>query len=256
MNLQNRIEFYIISFIAAICVIIPILDFIGALDSIGWLSQRVPIMTLLAIGTVALYLVSQHRKSFSNLSTTIEENTNRILAKVTVDETNQKILDTLNDLWEEREGEFERIFKSASEIQTSNENEALKKFLGECEANLDEGIILGTKLWEIWDVNIIAIDLTGKVLYHSHEPSISKRYSKDHPAWQILEKRNGIIFWPNNLYGKLAKSTGISYNRLGKDLRLTKIYFKEIQHLGAIVMIQSHINILPFINQRESSDSK
>lgn len=250
MDFQNRVEILIISLIGAICVIIPILDFVNALDSMPWLSQRISTMTLLAVGAIALYFVSQHQKRMNEFSSALRENTNQILAKLTVDETNQKILDVINDIWKEREADFEDLFKKVAEIPASNGNEALKTFLRKCENDFDNGIVFGAKLWQPWDINIIAVDLSGKVLYHSHEPSISTRYPKSHPTSQILERRNGVIFWINDLKGKLAFSVAPSDIHFGKNLRFTQIYFREIPQLRVIVIVQSHINIIPFIGRK------
>lgn len=253
MDFQNRVEFFIISFIAAICIIIPVLDFIGAIDSIPWLSQRITTMTLLSIGAVALYLVSQHHRRFRELTDAIQGNTNKILNKIAVDETSQKIIHTLNEIWDERENDFEQIFANAAEIAVSNENDTLKKFLKECEDDLDKGEIFGTKFWRPWDVNLIAVDFTGKIFYHTHEKALFKRYRKDHPTWEILKRRNGTLFWLNSERGKLAFALNIPYRR---NMRFTKIHFREIPHLKAIIIIQSHINIVPYVVKSYSEASK
>jgi hypothetical protein len=63
MDLKNRIELIVIYLVSLSVIIISILDFSGALDSLPWLSQRIPIMTLLTVGLVALYLVSQQNRN-------------------------------------------------------------------------------------------------------------------------------------------------------------------------------------------------
>ncbi len=64
MNLKNKIEQISMYSLATISVLISITDFLGFLDAFPWLSQRISIMTLLAIGLIALYLVTQ-RGQFS-----------------------------------------------------------------------------------------------------------------------------------------------------------------------------------------------
>ena len=59
MDLQGKIDKIVILLVALICILISVLDFFDALDSLPWLAKRVPILTLLAIGLIALFLVTQ-----------------------------------------------------------------------------------------------------------------------------------------------------------------------------------------------------
>lgn len=67
MDLQEKIDKIVILLVALICILISILDFIDALDSIPWISQRVPIMTLLAVGLIAIYLVLQNNRDIKRI---------------------------------------------------------------------------------------------------------------------------------------------------------------------------------------------
>ena len=63
----NNLEIIIIGIIAILSILISILDFVGALNSIPWMSQRIHIMTLLTVGTVTLYLLSQRKRNITKL---------------------------------------------------------------------------------------------------------------------------------------------------------------------------------------------
>lgn len=90
MKLQNKIEKIGIIVIAFICILVSILDFLGALESFSWISQRIPIMILLSIGMIALYLVTQNNRNFIKMEKDIELSKSNILS-----ELNQKIEDGL-----------------------------------------------------------------------------------------------------------------------------------------------------------------
>lgn len=240
--MQEKIEIIVIALVAIICILISVLDFVGALDAISWVSQRISIMTLLAIGMIAAYLVSQHNRNFRNIEETIRRGNIEILDKITIDETNRAILNNINNIWFEREDDFQRLFDQAQELQPSENNEALKQFLRKCENDFDHGVAFGTKLRFPWDLNIVAVDLKGKIVYHSFESMISTRYDLDHPTQEILKRRNGDIFWVNQIGGKIRRIENFPFKKV---LRFTKLYFREIPQLKAIVIIQSHISILP-----------
>lgn len=64
MKIKEKIEL-IIMYVVSLCIItISILDFFDALDSLPWLAKRVPILTLLAIGLIALFLITQNSFEF------------------------------------------------------------------------------------------------------------------------------------------------------------------------------------------------
>src|ERR1700750_2468321 len=45
--------------VAATAVGITVADMVGALDNVPWLQARIPVITLLALGAFALYLISE-----------------------------------------------------------------------------------------------------------------------------------------------------------------------------------------------------
>jgi hypothetical protein len=59
MSIAKRIETVTIVAVACIAIIVSILDLAGALDGVDWLRNRIPVLTLLVVGAVAAYLISE-----------------------------------------------------------------------------------------------------------------------------------------------------------------------------------------------------
>ena len=51
----NQLEISILAATAIICITVTLLDFLGALDSIPWLQDRVPVLILLSVGLIASF---------------------------------------------------------------------------------------------------------------------------------------------------------------------------------------------------------
>jgi hypothetical protein len=242
MKFQKQIDIIVILLVAVISISITILDFVGALDSIPWLSERIPTMTLLAIGIVAVYLLSQSSTAFKNVENVIRDSNKEVIYKIDSARMNQEILDNIERIWTEREQDFQHIFEEASNIAIKGGLETLRNYLKNCEEAFDKGDVFGTKLKYPWDINITAINSKGDYVYHITEDMISTRRNPDHPNWEILKKRNGTIIWINRTRGKLHNVENFPFHL---SLRFTKVYFKEIPRYDIILIIQSHINILP-----------
>jgi hypothetical protein len=60
-DLSKQIEIAVVWATAIISVSIALLDFLGALDSIPWVSERIPTLTLLAVGLLASYIALERR---------------------------------------------------------------------------------------------------------------------------------------------------------------------------------------------------
>lgn len=53
----NYLETFLLGTTIAISGIVALLDFLGVLDSIPWIAERVPIFILLLVGSIAAYLI-------------------------------------------------------------------------------------------------------------------------------------------------------------------------------------------------------
>lgn len=73
MKIQENLETITLALIGLVCIAIPILDFIGVLDSVSFISSRIPAMTLGAVGIIALFLVVERSSRFRKIMDSIEE---------------------------------------------------------------------------------------------------------------------------------------------------------------------------------------
>lgn len=243
MQIQSKVERFGIAIIAILCIMISILDFVGALDAFPWISQRIPVMILLVTGMIALYIVTQHNRKFNRIDEHLERNKNEILSKVIPDDTDQAILKVIHNYWTERENEIERQFKEAE--SKSKDINTLVDFLEASENAFNTGNAFGSKQKNPYNVNIMAIRLDGYITYHHNEQMRSIKLPPDHPVWEILPKRNGTLFWLNYLRGKLKFQ--IKSIPIGTNPRFTKLYFREIVRLGVIIVFESHITVFPYL---------
>lgn len=250
MKFQNQIDKIIITLVALISILITVLDFLGALDSIPWLSQRIPTMTLLAFGIVALFVLSQYKAGIKTVENVIRESNKDIINKIDSEIINQEISDNIERIWTEREEDFQRIFQEASRISNTHGIEELIKYLRGTEEAVDIGKVFDSKLVYPWDINITAINSKGDFVYHIIEGMIGTRRQANHPNWEILKKRNGTMVWVNSVRGKLNNVEGFPFSW---NLRFTKMYFSEIPQQDIILIIESHINILPNLPKPMSS---
>lgn len=253
MNMQERAELILIATTALICIAISILDFTGALDSITWLAKRISVMTLLAVGLVALYLVTERSRKLKDLEETIKRGNDLILNKINPDNTSQKIIDTINTLWKEREDDIQKLFDQIAINTASADHSALRKYLASIDLKLLSGDVFGTKQPYPWDFNITAIDLKGDYIYHRIDEMISTRAAIKIPHSEILKMKTGTLFWPNEIKSESMNKL-FPYQHF-KTIRFTKVYFRELGHLNAIIAFQSHINVLYQLPKLENPPS-
>ncbi len=73
MKIQEHMETITLALIGLVCIMIPILDFTGILNSFDFISSRIPSMTLGAIGIIALFLVVERYSRLKKIAESIEE---------------------------------------------------------------------------------------------------------------------------------------------------------------------------------------
>lgn len=242
MNWQDKIEVVVIVVTALICIVISILDFVGALDSISWLAQRISIMTLLAIGLVALYLVTERSRRFKNLEESIRTGNERILNKISLDYSNQEMLDEINNIWLEAEHDVQNLFEQTAINTASGNHPTLRQYLEDIESKFLCGEVFGTKVNYPWDFNLAAVNLKGDLIYHRTKELISTRALRKYPYSEILKKRTGTLIWVSDV--RSERMHELFPYPFFRALRFTKLYFRELEHLQAIVVFEFHINLL------------
>lgn len=244
MKLTHEIiDRILVSIIALLAVLIPLLDFLGALNNLSWLSNRINVMTLLAIGVMSLYLISNNAKRFNRIKFLIESSHDNIIKNLNHDIHEKQILNVINEIWERREENINQLFDQCFKIAKNRSLDHILQFLDKTSSNFDNGIVFDRKLKQPWDINISAIDYSGVRLFHQKPDLVStKPSSPQHPINQIINERDGYLIWENFLSGKLSDIKEFPYD---ENLRLTKVYFKSIPKHEIIIVVESHINILP-----------
>ena len=73
------IEYGFLFITAGICLLISCLDLAGMLDSNSWIVARIPSLTLLAIGSVAGYLILERRGKLNDIAASLSSNHSEML---------------------------------------------------------------------------------------------------------------------------------------------------------------------------------
>lgn len=81
-NPTDRLDLYVLWITAGFSVLISVLDFLGLLDEVPWLAQRIPTLMLLVGGIIVGYLAWERRKQFDALHHEVDEGIERILSAV------------------------------------------------------------------------------------------------------------------------------------------------------------------------------
>lgn len=238
---SEKTERIIIFLTMVISILIPILDFLGFLDSVPFLSQRIPTMILLSIGIILLYHLTVSLKNYKKLEIKIEKGINDLKILIKPDKDSQIILNIFRKLWEEKENDIKEFFSQVGQNIVNNDQSSLTSFLKEIGLKFQNGDIFGTKHIEPWDFNLTAINLKGDFIYHVAEKYLHKRIANEFPYSEILKQENGAILWSN--YDKSERFWRILPNRHSEYPRLTKLVFRKYENVNAIVVLELHINI-------------
>lgn len=70
---RNAIEYILIFITAGVSIVIAVLDLAGLLDTIPWITQRIPTITLLGIGFVASYLILERRGKIDEIADSLKQ---------------------------------------------------------------------------------------------------------------------------------------------------------------------------------------
>lgn len=82
-DVRVKLEFALILITGIVSVAIATLDVTGLIDSNSWIAQRVPALTLLAVGFIASYLIMERRNRIDTLATSLETRSKEIMEGIT-----------------------------------------------------------------------------------------------------------------------------------------------------------------------------
>lgn len=253
MYLYKYIEKIIIIITALSCILIPIFDFLGAFENIPWLSQRVPMMTILVLGiTISFILVYLNR-----LEDSLKDKTEKILMNIKFDELDESLLNELKSIWKRREEYIHSIFEYIMSESFKKESKNLAVILDNIFIHLIKGNFFDTKILHPMDFTLTAINYKGNFIFHPSKEMISTKPIDKYPYSEIIKFRNGELIWINKSTSEQIKRF-THYQLKYRNLRFTKLYFQEFAKFSAIVVFESHINLLhelPKIDNWENGDN-
>ncbi|MCB9420133.1 MAG: hypothetical protein H6667_10025 [Ardenticatenaceae bacterium] len=103
----SQFEILLLGATAIVSGLVALLDFLGALDGIPWLSDRIPTLTLLAMGMVAAYLVVERR----NYLDAMQDNSD-----IRINELEQAIESSTKTIVQSLDGVEFRRFESGDDL--------------------------------------------------------------------------------------------------------------------------------------------
>lgn len=242
--MRENIETIVIALVGVICISISILDFTGALESFAWISSRISIMTLLALGSVAIYLVIERHRAFAKLNESIKTLSNEMLSTVKPNELDRQMVEEIKRLWAEREGDIQRLFLEIETNKIIDNHATLIDFLHDTMNKFYNGDIFGRSQKIPWDFTIAAVSLHGDFIYHPSRINVGTKASLKYPYSQVVEQKNGELFWLNDGKSEQFRALVSITPARFMNSRFTKVYFHHIERLMAIVVFESHIDIL------------
>lgn len=244
IKFSETIENVLLCGVGIVCLLIPILDFVGVFDNVEWFKARLPIFTLLALGSLTTYLVSH----LNNNKARALERQKELLQNIKLDDSSARFKTLLENLWQKRERDIDKLF-SQVDLKTK-QGVSLADFLKTAFDEIIGGNYFGARVVLPWDFTLCALNYEGVIIWH---PGIPKGHRLDEgPAHFAVKERNGTTFWENDLCSEQLAS--IFPNRAPGNKRFTKVYYRDFPDLKAVVVFESHINIidkLPAIKLQE-----
>ncbi len=93
-NWRKQIDLYLLGATAVLSIVISFLDFFGLLEKIPWLNLDISTLSLLLLGTVALFLAIERRNFLEGIEEELNSGMNAILTKS--EENTRHIIDSLS----------------------------------------------------------------------------------------------------------------------------------------------------------------
>ena len=232
---DEKVEAWVAGLAGVGCILIAVLDFSGLLENFPWVTARLPVFTLLAIGLLLAFLVTyltgKERREIGRQA--------ELLSNIKLDEASGRFRDTLETLWKQKERDIERIFEEVGR-QVSRESD-LRSFLEKVFTDMIRGDYFGVKVVPPWDFTLSAITYDGVFIYHPGIPA-GVRISVDSCLHVALKERKGSSFWENSMASE--QLGGLFPMRAPGNKRFTRLYFRDFPDLKAVVTFESHINII------------
>lgn len=223
---------------ALICILVPVLDFIGALDQVGWLSRRIGTITLLALGLLTAYIII----ALSSAERRRREIKDEILSKMPAEGHEKQVIQHLRDVWAKRDKDSQRFFDQLHERLKSMDKASTPSCLSRVFDEIMGGTFFGSKIDLPWDFTITAMDYQGDLIYHPNPKMIGMRICEQEPYDRILKDRNGAQIYTS---ARSSEQLAIFFHCHPPGVtRITKAYFKDFASLGVIITLETHVNVI------------
>lgn len=223
-------------------VLVTILDFAGALDNVEWLRSRIPLMTLLAVSLITSSLYFDGDRLRTAMAETAKSSNAEVLAAIGADSVGAQIIGRMRFRWLERETEvsqfFDRVLPAATKDDLVNELAVIYQGISKGELND------GARVRFPWDVAVMAMDFSGRFVYHPNPAIMNTRPNQTHHP-QILRERNGECFWFSQFMTPAFRAAlEINPGDEFKTDRFTRVYYRQCRNLPYICIFESHLDVL------------
>lgn len=234
--MKKYIDEAVVILLALLCIIISLGEFLGFLDNITWISNRIPTYILLILSTFVIYhIIHQHQVEGFN-----EQSYTKILEQVESLSMNNEYGNNIGELFKIRERD---IYYILAILEKAKNNSELIKQTENLTQDLFDGKIGERKLGFSWDLTVTVIDDIGTFIFHPNNELINTRVSPNIDIYQqIIKNKAGVLNWKNRY--QTEKMLSLSDKCEVKSSRLSKVYFRENIAKTAIIVIESHINII------------
>ena len=181
--------------IIALCILVAIADLLDLFENIPFIAEKIPAITLSAIGLIAIYLNVENRNRKKETEAIVNKYATNIIDEINIDDNEHNILSKINNIWAERDHDINLIMDKITSKSAQLEYEAFLKYLHEIQTNLWNGYIFNRPVSSPIDFTLTAVSLTGEFVYHPSDWSIARDVPLDSFYGHILKNCSFALFY-------------------------------------------------------------
>lgn len=155
----------------------------------------------------------------------------------------------IDELWERREADVKRLFSEISD--KCSDRGHLRDLLTQRFSEFMAGDVYGAKVAHPWDFTLTATSYDCEIVYHPTIPP-GNRLDTDEALKIAIRNRNGDAVWPNP---KISEQLSVMFQVTGiPNHRFTKLFFRDYQRLGVVVIYEAHVNVIDRVSCLKKSE--
>ena len=254
-QIVSNLDRIILIIISIVCIGISLFDFLGLLDSLEWLKERILIIVLLTLGLLATHLITQNyllQKSIGSQEKALKETKDSIIEKLNIGISLNQFSSDIQAIWETQQRWVEKLFTELESLGINGNEmgrDLIKTYLEEKFSQLAKGAYFQNKVNYPWDFTLTAIDSQdGYFIFHPNNLNINSDKSMKEPYNRVLKEKNGEFIWPNGYASEQFRNAFHDeiHFKISKGFinRYTKVIFREIPNYNLIIAFESHINLV------------